>query len=461
MSWLPGDFSAIHDHGHTVWGAVQIFGAAEHATFRWEDENLNTLARWEVKPGDVLGVGHSLIHQMGNRDQQPFLSLHIYGYNSPIDNVTGDARIFDLDQQKIQRVNGGAFFNLPDSAVARYEDGPAGDFPTYLRHQLELFRRKETAGDPDANELFHKTFDMNQHDLLLTCLSGITDEETGKNINSLQWRILIRELKEAADFQNSHKRISKKDDSFHQYAEIYDHVIGETSMDSFMRKYIHFFVEKYRFDFSSNDTLSIGCGTGLVEKYILEEFNVPKERLYGMDLSESMVVEARKRISADVGDIMTLDPAIRKWDLAYSGLNVFQYLPHEQLEEAIKKTHSVIEDGGYFLADFITPDHIRWYPNTMYSSDKKVISLRTPEIIEVDGANFQESEIINISFLNDQMDVHYAGKHRRFLPPIFRVRSYFEKYFSEVNLYDAHSLKSIDKADDSCPSTRYIVVARK
>ncbi|MCB0638640.1 MAG: hypothetical protein KDC54_18545, partial [Lewinella sp.] len=34
MSWRPGDFSTIHDHGHTQWGAVQIFGPAEHATFR-------------------------------------------------------------------------------------------------------------------------------------------------------------------------------------------------------------------------------------------------------------------------------------------------------------------------------------------------------------------------------------------------------------------------------------------
>ena len=73
MSWKDGDFSAIHDHGHTIWGAVKIFGKAEHATFRWEDERLSTLARWQVSTGDVLGVGHSLIHQMGNKEQRPFI----------------------------------------------------------------------------------------------------------------------------------------------------------------------------------------------------------------------------------------------------------------------------------------------------------------------------------------------------------------------------------------------------
>ena len=61
MSWLPGDFSTIHDHGYTQWGAVQIFGPAEHATFRYEDDELYTLARWTVKPGDVVGVSHNLI----------------------------------------------------------------------------------------------------------------------------------------------------------------------------------------------------------------------------------------------------------------------------------------------------------------------------------------------------------------------------------------------------------------
>jgi len=90
MSWCPGDFSTIHDHGYTQWGAVRIYGPAEHATFRFEDGRLETLARWQVEPGDVIGVGHGLIHQMGNPTHDTFfLSLHTYGTSEQVEDVTG------------------------------------------------------------------------------------------------------------------------------------------------------------------------------------------------------------------------------------------------------------------------------------------------------------------------------------------------------------------------------------
>jgi SAM-dependent methyltransferase len=229
-----------------------------------------------------------------------------------------------------------------------------------------------------------------------------------------------------------------------------------------MARYINFFIEKYQTELPNQKIISLGCGTGLVEEYLMAYHNVSYSHIYGIDISESMVNVARKRLRADVGDITTLDPSIQMWDIAYSGLNVFLYLPFEKLELAIQKTAAVIKPGGCFLGDFITPDHIRWYPNTMYSKDKKVISLRTPKLVEAEGRIFQESEITNINFLNEEMEVSYAGKHLRFLPPLHRVRTYFEKAFGgPVDLYDAYSLKSIPDWADSCASTRYIVVAKK
>ena len=228
-----------------------------------------------------------------------------------------------------------------------------------------------------------------------------------------------------------------------------------------MERYIAFFASHYGVDFRKHHTLSIGCGTGLVEQRIMEKYDLSGDQLYGIDISESMIREAKKRISADVGDLLTLDPAVRKWDLAYSGLNVFQYLPHDRLEEAIRRTADILNEGGWFLGDFITPDHIRWYPNVMPGPKNQVISLRTPELIEENGASFQQSEIINVNILDGKMHVHYAGKHKRFLAPVFRIRNYFEKYFTQVDLYDAVDLKPIVETDDSCLSTRYIVVARR
>lgn len=461
MSWKQGDFSAIHDHGHTMWGAVKIFGKAEHATFRWEDEDLSTLARWQVKEGDVLGVGHSLVHQMGNSDQEPFLSLHIYGHIDPQDNITGEARIFDLHNLEIQRVNGGAFFNLKEDEIVKKQEGPKADFATELRFHLESYKRMLRADDPKAEEYYQYIFDPAHIDPFIVYLQEITDAETDKVNHSIQWKILKRELREAAAVQATHDQSDQTADTFHKYAEVYDRIIGHSCLDSFMERYIDFFVTKYGVDFAHAHTLSIGCGTGLVEERIISKYNLSANQIYGIDLSESMIVEAKKRIHADVGDLLTLDPAIRKWDLAYSGLNVYQYLPHEHLEEAIRRTADILNEGGYFLGDFITPDHIRWYPNVIYGPEKKVVSIRTPVLIEENGASFQESEIVNINTLEGKMHIHHAGKHKRFLAPVFRIRSYFEKYFKSVELYDAVDLKLIEENDDSCASTRYIVVSRK
>jgi hypothetical protein len=121
-----------------------------------------------------------------------------------------------------------------------------------------------------------------------------------------------------------------------------------------------------------------------------------------------------------------------------------------------------VNSGGYFVGDFITPDHMRWYPNVMYSADKKIISLRTPRFIEEEGRIFQESEITNIDFTGQQMVVNYAGKHKRFLPPIHRIRQFFENAFKgKVILVDAYSLEPIPDWADTCKSTRYVVIAQK
>ncbi|MEM7374342.1 MAG: cysteine dioxygenase family protein [Bacteroidota bacterium] len=142
MSWRPGDISAIHDHGMTQWGAVQVFGPAEHASFSIQGNTIKTLSRTTVKSGTILGVSHSLIHQMGNTaSQSPFLSLHVYGMKTASKNITGDARIFDVDKGQILRVDGGVFYHLPTHEIKRIEPGPVGDLPTQLRHLVDSYNR--------------------------------------------------------------------------------------------------------------------------------------------------------------------------------------------------------------------------------------------------------------------------------------------------------------------------------
>jgi SAM-dependent methyltransferase len=330
---------------------------------------------------------------------------------------------------------------------------------------INRVRRREAAGD-DALSLRSATlltdaFAGRHRDQLLTELDAQTDEN-GRHKHSIYWRSLNQELKVAAALQAELKDDGQRQDAFHQYATRYDALIGQPCLDGFMRRYLFFFQEKYQLDLSPLSLISLGCGTGLVEAFLQEEMGVAYENLYGIDVSPAMVKVARRRMQADVGDILHLDPSVRLWDMAFSGLNVYQYLPHEQLPEAIRRTAGILKPGGYFVGDFITPDHIRWYPNVMYSEDKQIISLRTPELVEEDGRVFQASDIVNLDYRSGQLQVHYAGRHRRFLPPLHRVRQYFQDAFGgEVTLYDALSLQEIPEWADSCPSTRYVVVARK
>lgn len=468
MSWAPGDFSAIHDHGYTQWGAVQVFGPAEHAVFRVDEGRITTLSRSRFKAGDVVGVSHSLVHQMGNPTDEYFMTLHVYGRPSDIGNVTGDARVYDLQHEKILRVDGGVFYALPESEVKWVEEGPRPDFPTRLRHMVELARRLKRmalanvpGSEAQLQAALEDLFSARHRAQLLRCLD-INVDENGHEANSVYWRILREELKEAARLQLEMQEEKRPEDRFHHYAELYDALICQPCLDDFMAGYLRFFRDQYHISFPDSSVLSIGCGTGLAERFMIDELGALHDKLFGIDISEAMIAEASRRIRAEVADILSYDSGGQQWDIIFSGLNVFHYLDFERLEEAIQRTAGLARAGGYFIGDFITPDHIRWYPNLLYSTNKEVISLRSPRLAEDKGRIFQESEIVNVDFSEGRMELNYAGKHLRFLPPLHRIRSYFERHFGgPVSLYDAKSLEPIPDWADSCKSTRYIVVAQK
>ncbi|MEM9541344.1 MAG: cysteine dioxygenase family protein [Cyanobacteria bacterium P01_E01_bin.42] len=138
MSWRDRDYSAIHDHGSTEWGAVQCFGRGEHYTYRLDNGILRTDQKCDFKPGEVKLVDRDLIHQMGNVSDEYFLSLHVYGCNSPEGTITGNARLFDLWEGSIQRADGGAFFGLPEAEINDRAYGLQGDRETTLRHHRQM-----------------------------------------------------------------------------------------------------------------------------------------------------------------------------------------------------------------------------------------------------------------------------------------------------------------------------------
>jgi len=141
MSWVPGDISAIHDHGATQWGAVQCFGQASHWAYQLKDRLLQTKEYREITFGQIVRVSHELIHQMGNYSQEYFLSLHVYGTDQESSSITGNARVFDLFEGSIQYTDGGVFFCLPQEDISRKTYGLSTDPVSALRHHQQMYSR--------------------------------------------------------------------------------------------------------------------------------------------------------------------------------------------------------------------------------------------------------------------------------------------------------------------------------
>lgn len=123
MSWQPNDFSGVHNHGYTQWGAVQVFGNASHYIYKLDSNNDITLARKEsFNKGDIAMVNNALIHQMGNQTVNPYLSLHIYGTIDPCEEITGDSKIYEIEKGRIVETTGGAFFQLDEAEVSHVSE---------------------------------------------------------------------------------------------------------------------------------------------------------------------------------------------------------------------------------------------------------------------------------------------------------------------------------------------------
>ena len=147
MCWRPGDYSAIHDHGKAEFGAVKIFGDAEHASFELEDQKFTTISRERVKSGTTLKVTPALIHQMGNPGKKNFSSLHIYGNTDLEGGITSEARIFDYSRNELVFVNGGVFYLLPESEIVHRKKLPKADYETRSRDLIEASKRAKAMGN--------------------------------------------------------------------------------------------------------------------------------------------------------------------------------------------------------------------------------------------------------------------------------------------------------------------------
>ncbi len=134
MSWMPGDYSSIHNHGYTQWGVVQVFGNTHHFIYNIKNDVLNFSKKEILTKGSVVKVNNNLIHQMGNPTTEQYLSLHVYGSNDRKEEVTSDAKNFDLEFNRVSHTTGGAFFNLPEDVIYDFEKSPHPSKEVFLHY---------------------------------------------------------------------------------------------------------------------------------------------------------------------------------------------------------------------------------------------------------------------------------------------------------------------------------------
>lgn len=148
MSWNPGHYSSIHNHGYTDWGVVQVFGNTQNINFCIKNGELQIAKKEVLQPGEAIKVNNALIHQMGNPTSSPYLTLHVYGSNSLDTDVTADAQNFDLEHNRIAFTTGGAFFNLPDTDINRIAKGVRPSKAAFIHYSTLLLnyynRQKNT-----------------------------------------------------------------------------------------------------------------------------------------------------------------------------------------------------------------------------------------------------------------------------------------------------------------------------
>jgi hypothetical protein len=139
MSWASNDFTAIHSHGHSDWGAVFFLGNADHRTYELKGKEIILLAKDKINSGTIAPVCGDLIHAMGNLSEAPLITLHIYGSNTYQGISTEDSKIFELEKGKVRTSLGPAFINIADNLCKKDTDDVFTDDNT-LKDYFRIIR---------------------------------------------------------------------------------------------------------------------------------------------------------------------------------------------------------------------------------------------------------------------------------------------------------------------------------
>jgi len=139
MSWAPGDFTAIHNHGYTEWGCVCFFGDATHRMFCNADDQLKISQSDVFTDGFIAPVCGDLIHLMGNAGKKGFTTLHIYGSNTRADNISQNSNIFLPEHGLIVSTMGSAYLEPEQNLITNQHTFDCRN-PELLKDYFSLVR---------------------------------------------------------------------------------------------------------------------------------------------------------------------------------------------------------------------------------------------------------------------------------------------------------------------------------
>ncbi len=142
MSWCPGDFTAIHDHGSTQWGCVLALDDFAHRLYEFNNNYLRLKDDSPFLTGQTARVQSDIIHMMGNTSNKNALSVHIYGTNNPDLTVAQHSCVFYPEINQLTYTQGAAFLYDPTSCSHELHDFNTIEKETLSDYYSLLFSNK-------------------------------------------------------------------------------------------------------------------------------------------------------------------------------------------------------------------------------------------------------------------------------------------------------------------------------
>jgi cysteine dioxygenase len=134
MSWAPGDFTAIHSHGYSEWGAVAFFSDTNHRLYEANGNRITLAEKGIIPDGSIVPVKGDFVHAMGNLTATPYITLHIYGSSKPVSNANDSSLVYEIEKKQVRTTAGAAYINITEDLCKKTEKGLVTNIETLVDH---------------------------------------------------------------------------------------------------------------------------------------------------------------------------------------------------------------------------------------------------------------------------------------------------------------------------------------